>query len=69
VVVVGDAVTVTVLVADKPDEGDQTYVLPPLAVKLWLPPAAMVGEAGLTVIDGRAFTVMVLVAVQPLLSV
>ena len=57
----GLASTVEPVVALKPEAGDQLKVLAPLAVKVVMLPAQIVGEAGLTETAGNGVTVTVVV--------
>ena len=62
-VVVGFAVTVAPVVADKPVAGLQEYVVAPLAVNDVLLPLQIVAVVGDTVTVGFGFTVIATVAV------
>ena len=69
VVVVGLAVTVAPVVADKPVDGLHRYVFAPLAVRDVLLPLHIVGAAGEIATLGFGFTVIAFVCWQPLLFV
>jgi len=61
VVLVGLAFTLLPVVADKPVDGDQSYVDPPDAVRAIELPLQIAGEEGVTVIVGFGLTVTVTV--------
>ena len=62
-VVVGFAVTIAPVVADKPVAGLHVYVVAPLAVNDVLLPLQIIGADGVTVTVGVVLTVIVAVAV------
>jgi hypothetical protein len=61
-VVVGEAITVAVLVALKPVAGDQLYVVAPVAVNVALPPI-QIGLGVLTATGGSGLTVTTILLV------
>ena len=54
---VGLASTEVPVVADNPEAGDQSYVLPPLAVRVIDCPMQIAGNNGVTAMVGNGFTV------------